>query len=308
MSTRDRSIEGIARRQKGFVTRAQCRSAGMTDKMIHYRVQACGWRRHLPGVFLLPGVQITREGELLAVYLWGGEGSMLCRSSAAYLLQLDDSHPAAPELYLRSGRSAQGVRTYRLAKDDRPASMKIHGMRATRAERTLLDLSAQWPSVRVGRAMDTALRDGRTSLQRLAREPDLCSSRGRAGTALYRSLVRGRDHRDTSVRSDFETRMLRILKAVRSHTVVPNYLVSDGVKDRYLDFAFPELRLGIECQSIRWHMGEEYLKADMARHRRLSLSGWMILFFCWDDVVFEKERVLREVEEAIATRACVLFS
>jgi len=30
--------------------------------------------------------------------------------------------------------------------------------------------------------------------------------------------------------------------------------------------------------------------------------GWVILFVCWDDVVLERERLKREIEDAICAR------
>ena len=109
------------------------------------------------------------------------------------------------------------------------------------------------------------------------------------------------------MRSEFETRTLKILKPIRTPGLVPNHRVDVGSNRYYLDFAFPTLRLGIECQSARWHLGTEAQRSDNARMRKLMLAGWSILPFCWDDVRFDPAAVQGEVEEAIRLRSLTLF-
>ena len=307
MERPDRQVERIARNQKGLVTRQQCREAGLTDTEIHYRLKSFGWQRHLPSVFQLPGTSSTPETRLMGAQLWAGDRGLLCRSSSAWILKMDDQTPSIPEVYLRSGQKVSSVRTYRLACTDQPHVSRVRGFRVTCAERTLLDLSAVWPAIRVGRAMDAALRNGQTSLERCAQAAEGWGGKGKAGTVVFRELLRGRDHRDVSVRSEFETKMLRILKRIETSPVVPDHPVSDGPANRYLDFAFPELRLAVECQSIKWHLGSEAWRADMARHRRLMALGWTVLFYCWDDVLLEPQRVQSEVEAALRNRRNRLF-
>lgn len=308
MNACDRKVEKLAQAQFGFVTRTQCLEIGLSGTQIKTRVSAGGWTRYQRGVFLLPGIKVSTHGRLMAAQLWGGQESILCRSAAAWLHQIDDNPPSRPELYLRTGRQCEAVRCYRLASNDHPETARKHGMRLTRVERTLLDLCGTWEPRRVGAAMDAALRQGLTSIERLARYASDETRRGRAGSALFKQLVRGRDLRDGSVRSEFETRMLRVLKPIPQHHLVPNHPVCFGAAKFYLDFAYPALKLGIECQSIRWHWGDEAQKSDWARHRKLTLAGWTILPFCWDDVVFTPEDVRREVREAMTLRAATLFA
>lgn len=308
MSEADRRIEKLARAQFGFVTRTQCFEAGLSPTQIQTRMDKGGWTRYLRSVFLLPGVTVSTQGRLMAAQLWGGGESILCRSAAAWLHQIDETPPTRPELYLRTGRQCQGLRCYRLAPEDHPESIRRHGMRFTRVERTLLDLSAVWKPRRVGCAMDSALRRGLTSIERLARQASDHTKRGRAGSALYKQVLRGRDLRDASVRSEFETRMLRTLKPIKGHHMAPNHPLLVGASQYYLDFAYPQRKVGVECQSIRWHLGDEALKSDWARLRRLTLAGWTILPFCWDDVVFTPADVRREVQEALEQRSTTLFT
>lgn len=307
MGSPDRNIEKVAKQQHGFVSRGQCIAAGLSKTQIHTRLTKGGWIRHLPGVFLLPGIKVTNEGRLMAAQLWAGDDSLLSHSSAAWLHRIDDASPALPELYVRSGKRCSGVRCYRWTANLRLGVARRNGLMFTRVERTLLDISARYDAGRVGRSMDSALRQGLTTLDRLAVEINQHGRQGRLGCKVFRDLLRGRDHRDAAVRSEFETRTLRTLKQIKTAAAIPNYHVTAAGSSFYLDFAFPAVKLGIECQSVRWHLGDEALKHDSARMRKLALAGWLILPFCWDDVVFNPTGVRREVEEALELRSQKLF-
>jgi very-short-patch-repair endonuclease len=51
-----------------------------------------------------------------------------------------------------------------------------------------------------------------------------------------------------------------------------------------LDLAIPELRVGIECQSWRWHGTPEAQRRDAARKRALRRLGWEIADVWWSDL------------------------
>ncbi len=170
----------------------------------------------------------------------------------------------------------------------------VAGMHGTTIERALLDACASYPAAMVGKAMDDALRRRLTTVTRL-RASIPTDPRGIRGARAFLKLVRGRDLNDQEVRSEMETRMLRILRRIKHHDLVANHEVL-GAKKYFLDFAFPRAFLGIECHSRRWH-GPGRLNADLARHRHLQRLGWTILYYTWDDVVFRADEVLAEIED-----------
>jgi len=45
----------------------------------------------------------------------------------------------------------------------------------------------------------------------------------------------------------------------------------------------------------------------MARHRRLTLLGWTVLFYCWDDVILTPGQVRDEIESALRARESILL-
>ncbi len=74
-------------------------------------------------------------------------------------------------------------------------------------------------------------------------------------------------------------RCARIVKRVREYDFVPQFPVTVGSKTYRLDFGFPAQMVGVEGHSIRWHMGEDFHRADVKRDRHLSLLGWTVLYF-----------------------------
>lgn len=87
---------------------------------------------------------------------------------------------------------------------------------------------------------------------------------------------------------------------IREYQFVPQYRVDIDTTTYYIDFAFPSHKVGIEGHSIKWHLGDEQLKSDVRRDRPLSLLGWMILYFCRDDVWFDPQGVEADVRAALA--------
>lgn len=101
--------------------------------------------------------------------------------------------------------------------------------------------------------------------------------------------------------------MLRIMRRIDA-AVDADYeiLVSD---ERFvLDFYLPEVLLGIECHSIKWHMGHEAFKNDVRRHRLISSIGIELLFFTWEEVTSTPDRVEAEIRRAVERRRLRLFS
>lgn len=206
-----------------------------------------------------------------------------------------------------AGRSTSGVIAHRVTST--LSRRSVRGVRTTLIERTLLDLCASNPPKVVGLAMDDALRKGLTCMDRLWKELEKEQGPGRNGTRGFRKLLEGRDDRDGKLRSRFEAVVRSILKGIPVAHEVDHPVVSGG-RRRYLDFAYPQLKIGIEAQSIRWHLGAEKLKEDMARHRSLVLDGWLMLYYSWDDAIFRRAEVEREIRDAIARRSATqrLFS
>jgi hypothetical protein len=59
--------------------------------------------------------------------------------------------------------------------------------------------------------------------------------------------------------------------------------------------AYPDMQLGIEAHSLRWHMGRERWQRDLVRDRKLKRAGWTMLYYCWDDIHLRSDDLRSEI-------------
>jgi hypothetical protein len=77
---------------------------------------------------------------------------------------------------------------------------------------------------------------------------------------------------------------------------VPQY----PYKGRRIDFAYPELVLGIEANSVEAHAAKEDVQRNAEKAN--DLLEWWILYFTYDDVHGTPAEVARRIEDAIIRR------
>ena len=68
------------------------------------------------------------------------------------------------------------------------------------------------------------------------------------------------------------------------------------------------LKIVLEADSFEWHGGREALASDAQRYNTLVAHGWVVLRFCWEDVMFHPEQVeatLRAVVELRTDQLCL---
>jgi very-short-patch-repair endonuclease len=68
---------------------------------------------------------------------------------------------------------------------------------------------------------------------------------------------------------------------------------------REVDLCYPQARLIVEFDGLRFHMRRHVARKDRATDRRLQLAGWTVLRFTWEDIVFRPEAVANEIKQAL---------
>ncbi|MGY4767478.1 endonuclease domain-containing protein [Kribbella sp. CWNU-51] len=79
---------------------------------------------------------------------------------------------------------------------------------------------------------------------------------------------------------------------------VPQVVVRDSRFSARLDLANPGLRVGLEAEGFEHHSTRRALVRDCRRQVNLTIRGWSILRFSWEDVMFDGEWVVSAVEQA----------
>ena len=170
----------------------------------------------------------------------------------------------------------------------------------TTAARTLIDLGSVVDDDTLERALESALRDDRTSLRQLHRRLEALSRRGRPGLARVRRVL-GRRVGGGPSDSELETRFVRLLRRARMPLPVRQHEVRLG--GRLLaraDLAYPEARLLIELDGWSAHGTRAAFHADRRRQNSMVMAGWTLLRFTWADVVESPAAVVAALHGALA--------
>jgi len=166
----------------------------------------------------------------------------------------------------------------------------LRAIPVTGIHRTLIDLGDVVADEVVEDALDRALERRLTSTDWLRTMIDKSGTRGRKGAAVLRSIL-DEGHEKASW---LERRFVRLLGS----SSIPSYFREFEVAGYFVDFAWPEVMLGVEVHGAKWHRKRKRWAKDLARHNDLTVVGWTILHFTWDEI---KQRPSDVTAEILAT-------
>jgi very-short-patch-repair endonuclease len=296
------AIDSIASAQHGLLTVGQARSVGLSDEAIKYRLGG-EWMPVHAGVYLVAPFPLSPDARLLAAVIRAGPRAAASHRAAAWQLGLEGftSRPFL-ELYARSGlRQTSGIVVHRT--NDLPRSDVAHvgPIPLTNATRTLIDLGSVVDEEAVEIALESAMSLRLTSISRLQQRLATLGKKGRRGTAVIRKILDRHDHQSAAAQSWLEGKFLRMAREGRLPTPVRQHLVrtSTGCV-RYIDFAYPHCKLGIEVGGRGAHTGPVAEQRDSTRHNELTGCGWRVLYFSYGDVVHRPHHVLSTIRRELA--------
>lgn len=284
MANRDVSILlDLAARQHGLVTRAQANGAGVSDGRLA-RLRRDGVLDSVArGVMRVVGMPATWEQAMCGAILGAGAGAVASHRAAARLHELEGFDEASPELTIPHGRHGVtlGARLHHSTDISGARTVRLKGMRATDATRTLVDLGSVVDDETLEIALDDALRRRLTTVDRLGVALGRWRRPGRSGAPELCALLRRREGEVGIPDTGFERRLLRILREAHLPLPVTQHELYDdeGVFVTRFDGAYPAVHLGIEADSERWHMGRARFVGDRTKRARAEALGWHVLAF-----------------------------
>jgi very-short-patch-repair endonuclease len=294
-------LNTIAHTQDGVFTHAQAIACKLTQRQIGWRVRNGIWVQVLPGVYrhaaTLPTPTVTGR----AAVLWAGDGAVLSHRSAASMWGLDGvSADPTPEITVVGSRHPRSDlvivhRTVTLPPSDR---RRRDGLTVTSPLRTIVDLASVLDDGDLESALESARRTHLVTLRRIERRLDEIGGRGRRGATPLRTLLAQLDATPPS-ESVLEVKVARLLRASGLPTAVRQHRVRIFGRTYRLDFAWPEIRLALECDGRAFHE----FQRDRTRLRRLAASGWRVLPVTWNDVTHGWAAVEGELSEALSAAA-----
>ncbi|MGH2807204.1 MAG: hypothetical protein ACRDKT_08005 [Actinomycetota bacterium] len=163
---------------------------------------------------------------------------------------------------------------------ERADRAKVGPVPVTSVPRTLMDLGAVCPPIRVEIALDNAVARGLTSLPALDRYLNEVGGRGKRGAAVMRSVLAPRLEAGGTPTNGGETKLFVALRRARLPIPKMQYDVLDGSGRRVanVDFAYPERRLAIELESWTYHSGKRRMDRDLDRRNDLTGANWRVIW------------------------------
>jgi very-short-patch-repair endonuclease len=296
----NRAIDALAQAQHGLITRQQL-GRYLSPSEVDSRLKRGVLLRVRPGVYRLPGVPQTWTQEVLAVCLSYAGSTVASHRSAARLWALEGVPSQRLEVTVRTGRSARmpGVISHRAEVMSSDATHRCQ-VPVTTIERTLIDLSGVVSAASLERAVDDALRQGHTTVVKLAKRlQPVHPGRGRRLATLRRVVAeRGPGYRAGD--SDWEDRLYRwIVNAGLPRPERQCWVVVDGTRRR-LDLAYPDVKVAIEFDGWETHQLRRHFDDDRVRTIALQLAGWLVLLFTSRSTEGD---VVDKVRRALANRS-----
>jgi hypothetical protein len=294
----------IAQQQHGVVHREQLRDAGLTDHRIAGMLHRYELVQVAPTVFRIAGAPGSFRQELLAAVLdSNGFGS---HRAAAAVWDLEAfrqiRRPEVVSERWRRRRAHLGLGVVHETRDLRAIDTTVvDGIPVTTVVRTLIDLGAVAPRRRVGQALDDACRRKLVTIEEVRARFVELARRGRNGIGTMRALLAERPGGEIPPDSYLER---LVIKALADHAVplpVRQHRVATGDFVAYLDLAWPDQRLALECDGTAFHMSVEQFHRDRERQNRLVLLGWTVLRYTYRDASQRPAWLAEQVHRALAS-------
>jgi Protein of unknown function (DUF559)/Transcriptional regulator, AbiEi antitoxin len=291
----DQRIALIAERQGGVIAYQQLRACGLSASGVHRRMRTGRLHPLFRGVYAVGHRVVGVVGRRWAAVLACGDGAVVSHRAAGSAWDIVRS--ASPVIDVTVGRGGRarraGLRIHTTTGLRADEVTTVDGLPITTPARTLLDLAAS----RV-RNLDTIL--DRAEQQRLIDFADLHAlverNPRRPGTrSLKAQLARYRGPID--VRSELE----RLVYELCDAHGLPLPHVNCVVEGRIRDFYWPRRRLVVEADSFAWHRSPAALNADRERDVELTLAGYRVLRFTYEQVTKRPEYVVASIRAALGT-------
>jgi hypothetical protein len=282
----ERAVAALAAEQHGAFGIRQAAERGVTEKERRVRVARGEWELPLPGVLVVAGAPRTWRQRLMIATL--ATSGAVSHRAAAVLEQLDGFFGQPLELSVprRIRGEVPGFTIHHTTVFDDCDITTVDGIPCTNVARTLCDLGAVVSDDLVEQALDDALR--RDFSQRWIEETlNRVDRPGRSGTASLRRVLARPDRIGRLPDSRFERLIERVIVGAGLPRPVRQHPVHDATGRLLgrIDVAWPDIGLGIEATSDRWHRAPRKQQHDAARDDAITRQGWELLYPEWADAI-----------------------
>jgi len=298
-------LQGRAAFKGGVVSPADLDACGFTAKAVRHRLSEGTWHRVGGAIILAPRQSSsTRWSDTALAWIlrltFGPQtrisGSLALRRAGWHLP--NESHIVV--LRDKPNRRLAGVTVLRRPGDNLASDPS--GLHFVPAREALVDCLTVLPAASAANLLDAALQKRYVRPEAVAADLRARLGRGRINAAGLRQLLA---RAMTGSRSEAEQRMRRLLDRSGTGPWVPNHrlLGLDGRVVAEVDFAHLGLRIAIEVDGRAFHSDRHSFEHDRWRQNELTVRGWLVLRFTWEQIVGRPSEVIAVIQAAVAQRA-----
>jgi very-short-patch-repair endonuclease len=294
----DWMIAAIAERQYGVVSRAQLLAAGIGPGAIATRLGHQRLHRLHRGVYAVGHTALAPRAREMAAVLACWPGALVThRTAAGSIWQLVEPLADPIELTVSAGHRNRRpeLRVHcsrRLVAEDLAV---VHGIPATSAARTVVDLAEDVPDRYLERAFDEAV------TRKLATTASIAAAvqrlPGRRGAGRLKALLE-RDREPAFTRSEAEERLLALIREAG----LPPPEVNGRFGRHMVDFAWRDRRLIVETDGYRFHSTPTAFERDRIRDAELTGAGFRVIRVTWRQLDTEPLAVVARLAGALVPR------
>lgn len=299
--TIDQRIGRFARDHDGLISEAAAARLDISTKALRYRRDRGILDVAQPHVYRVAGAPTTMRQQLRAA-VWAHDGlTVVSHRSATTAHGID--LPCDPVVEVAINRpftpDLEGVVVHRSSDLAAHHLTELDGLPITTMARTIIDLGAVQPWWIVERVLETAVSRRLVTIAEVQALREELSKRGRAGVGIVGGILERRGLGDADSHSVLEAMFANIWRDHEIEGLVYQHHVVVAGRDRYIDFAVPHLKVAFELKGYEHHSRWATFVDDCVRGAELTLLGWTVIEFTWDDVVHRPGYVARVVREAI---------
>jgi len=298
---REAEVLALAARQHGVIAHAQLRSLGFSAAAVRHRASAGRLHALHRGVYALGRPDLSVKGRWMAAVLACGPGALLSHTSAAALHGLLSTASPTVDVTIprRAGLSRPGISVHRSTSLDHAAFAEVHGIPCTSVSRTLLDLAAIVNRRVLERVCDQA--EVLRVLDWTAIGALLERAQGRPGIRRLRLVLDALDFSEGVTRSELERRFLALCRRADLPSPAVNQWLAMAGEEIQVDFVWHRARVIAETDGFRTHGTRRAFERDRRRDRLLSLAGWTVVRFTWDDLTSDPKHVTAVLRDLVTT-------
>ncbi|HKZ19943.1 MAG TPA: hypothetical protein VJQ57_07525 [Acidimicrobiia bacterium] len=296
----DYALAAIASRQAGFLGHDQVVSLGFSKAAIKHRTETGMWSVAGRGLYKVNGINASQQGLLRAATAILPGNPTVSHESAAEIhgIPYVARGLSVVTVQARTTHDFPGVEVHRSLDMLAEHRQLIDSMWTTSPERTLNDLPAVLHPSAMALALDDSLARKLILIEDVERVFNQVARRGRDGCGLMRRLLEERVGDELITASRLERLGLRVFERGGLPTPLWQYPAPWDF-ERRIDFAWPHVCVGCECDGRRWHSRLADFQSDRTRDNLSLTHNWRIFRYTWEDFTKRPHFVIAQLREAI---------